>query len=274
MEKLLQVIGQRDLVVNKKKRLLFIGGPCVLEDPEMMMDTAYQLGEICAELNVPFIFKSSYDKANRSRANSYRGPGLKTGLAMLHRIKQEVNIPILSDVHHVLEVEEAAKVLDVIQIPAFLCRQTDLLQAAGKTGKIVNIKKGQFMAPQDMEGAVEKVKSAGNSRVLLTERGTTFGYNNLVVDMRSLQIMSQYAPVVYDATHSLQLPGGIQTGGQREFIPLLARAAVAAGIYGLFMEIHPQPEKARCDATTQYPLKDFQRLLRQLVEIYNLVAGF
>ena len=239
--------------------LALIGGPCAIEGESFMLDVATRLRDIAAKAGVPFIFKSSYDKANRTSIRSYRGPGLLRGLEILQKIKDVVGVPILSDVHAVEEVEPAAEVLDVLQIPAFLCRQTDLVVAAARTGKPVNVKKGQFLAPWDTQNIVEKVRSVGNDQVLLTERGASFGYNNLVADMRSLVIMRSFdVPVVFDATHSVQLPGGAGTAssGQREFVPHLARAAVATGCDALFMEIHPDPDQAPSDGPNMLRLED------------------
>jgi len=247
--------------------LVLIAGPCVIESEELVMETARKLKEMTSRVGMPLIFKSSYDKANRSSIDSYRGPGLREGLAILQRVKKELGIPVLSDVHETHQIEAAAAVLDVIQIPAFLCRQTDLLVTAGRTGRPVNIKKGQFMAPQDMDAAARKVETAGDSRVIITERGTTFGYHNLVVDMRSLgNIRETGRPVIFDATHSVQLPAaqGTASGGERKFIPLLARAATAAGIDGLFMEVHPEPDKALCDGPNMWPLDRLEPLLKQV----------
>ena len=241
-----------------------------------MLDVATRLRDIAAKAGVPFIFKSSYDKANRTSIHSYRGPGLQKGLDILQKIKDVVGVPILSDVHAVEEVEPAAEVLDVIQIPAFLCRQTDLVVAAARTGKPVNVKKGQFLAPWDTQNIVEKVRSVGNAQVLLTERGASFGYNNLVADMRSLVIMRSFdVPVVFDATHSVQLPGGAGTAssGQREFVPHLARAAVATGCDALFMEIHPDPDNAPSDGPNMLRLEDLQALLAQIIQIDRIVRG-
>jgi 2-dehydro-3-deoxyphosphooctonate aldolase (KDO 8-P synthase) len=232
------------------------------------------LKEIARELSLPLIFKASYDKANRTSVTSYRGPGLHAGLEILARVKAEVGLPVLSDVHRVSEVEPAAEVLDVLQIPAFLCRQTDLVVAAAKTGKVINIKKGQFLAPWDMGPVVEKARAAGNSKILLTERGTSFGYNNLVVDFRSLPLMRRLGcPVVLDVTHSVQLPGGQGScsGGQREFIPHLARAGVAVGVDGLFMEVHPDPDAARCDGPNSLPLKEVLPLWRELKALHRFL---
>ena len=255
--------------------LFLIAGPCSIESEELVLQTAETLKKMCAELKIPFIFKSSYDKANRTSLRSHRGPGLEKGLKVLEKVKEKVQVPVLSDIHHPEEAGPAAQVLDILQIPAFLCRQTDLLLAAAKTGKPVNIKKGQFMAPWDMVNVVEKITAAGNERVLLTERGASFGYNNLVVDFRSIPVMKQFGyPVIFDATHSVQLPGGQghASGGQREFVPPLARAAVAAGCDGLFMEIHPDPDSALSDGPAMLRLADAKGLLQELVEIHKIVS--
>jgi 2-dehydro-3-deoxyphosphooctonate aldolase (KDO 8-P synthase) len=260
------VVGNGDLVM--------IVGPCVIETAETTLAIARTLKDYARELNLPLIFKASYDKANRTSINSFRGPGLAKGLEILARVKNEVGLPVLSDVHQVSDVAPAAEVLDVLQIPAFLCRQTDLLVVAGRTGKAINIKKGQFMAPWDMGPAVDKVFSTGNRRVLLTERGAMFGYNNLVVDFRSLPIMrSLGCPVVLDVTHSVQLPGGKGScsGGQREYISLLAKAGVAAGVDALFMEVHPDPDAALCDGPNSLPLGEVLPLWRQLAALHRLV---
>jgi 2-dehydro-3-deoxyphosphooctonate aldolase (KDO 8-P synthase) len=256
--------------------LALIGGPCAIESEPFMLDVATRLRDIAAKAGVPFIFKSSYDKANRTSIRSYRGPGLREGLEILRKIKDTVGVPVLSDVHEVEEVELAAEVLDVLQIPAFLCRQTDLVVAAASTGKPVNVKKGQFLAPWDTQNIVEKVRSIGNEQVLLTERGASFGYNNLVADMRSLVVMRSIGvPVVFDATHSVQLPGGAGTasGGQREFVPYLARAAVATGCDALFMEIHPDPDQAPSDGPNMLRLEDLPALLAQVTQIDRIVRG-
>jgi 2-dehydro-3-deoxyphosphooctonate aldolase (KDO 8-P synthase) len=256
--------------------LALIGGPCAIESEAFMLDVAARLRDITAKAGVPFVFKSSYDKANRTSIHSYRGPGLHKGLEILQKIKDVVDVPVLSDVHTVEEVEPAAEVLDVIQIPAFLCRQTDLVVAAARTGKPVNIKKGQFLAPWDTKNIVEKVRSAGNDQVLLTERGASFGYNNLVADMRSLVVMRGFeVPVVFDATHSVQLPGGAGTAssGQREFVPHLARAAVATGCDALFMEIHPDPDRAPSDGPNMLRLEDLPALLDQIIQIDRIVRN-
>ncbi|MGB9699386.1 MAG: 3-deoxy-8-phosphooctulonate synthase [Thermodesulfobacteriota bacterium] len=264
------------VIIGGRRPLALIAGPCVIESTELCRDTAEYLKELTNSLHVPFIFKSSYDKANRTSGQSFRGPGLVKGLEILGCIKEDLGIPVLSDVHSVEEVKPAAQVLDVLQIPAFLCRQTDLVQAVARSGKAVNVKKGQFLAPWDMRYIIEKIETCGNKSLLLTERGTSFGYNNLVVDMRSLVIMRQLGyPVVFDVTHSLQLPGALagSSGGQREFIPFLARAAVALGIDGLFMEVHPQPEKALCDGPNSLPLQELPSLLKELIEIDRLVKA-
>lgn len=258
--------------------LVLISGPCVIEDEEMTLKLAGALKEIAVEVGVHFIFKASFDKANRSSISSFRGPGLKEGLRILKKVKEKYKIPVLSDIHCVTQVEPAAKVLDVIQIPAFLCRQTDLIVSAARTMKPINVKKGQFMSPVEMKNVIEKITSTGNTKILLTERGTTFGYNNLVVDMRSLPIMRQFGyPVIFDATHSVQLPGagpaGALSGGNREFIPYLARAAVACGCDGIFLEVHEQPDLAKSDAANSFPLKEVKSLLTVLVQIHQLVTS-
>ncbi len=261
-------------IIGGRRPLALIAGPCVIESAELCREVAEYLRELTDSLHIPFIFKSSYDKANRTSGQSFRGPGLAKGLEILGRIKEDLGISVLSDVHSVEEVKPAAQVLDVLQIPAFLCRQTDLVQAVAKSGKAVNVKKGQFLAPWDMRYIIEKIESSGNYSLLLTERGTSFGYNNLVVDMRSLVIMRQLGyPVIFDVTHSLQLPGALagSSGGQREFIPFLARAAVALGVDGLFMEVHPHPEKALCDGPNSLDLRELPSLLKQLMEIDRLV---
>jgi 2-dehydro-3-deoxyphosphooctonate aldolase (KDO 8-P synthase) len=262
------VIGNGDLVM--------IAGPCVIESADLTLAVARTLKDYARELALPLIFKSSYDKANRTSLTSFRGPGLAAGLTILARVKDEVGLPVLADVHQVADVAPAAQVLDVLQIPAFLCRQTDLVLAAAQTGKPVNIKKGQFMAPWDMQPVVDKVFSTGNRQLLLTERGTMFGYNNLVVDFRSLPVLRGLGcPVVLDVTHSVQLPGGQGTcsGGQREYIPLLARAGVAAGVDALFMEVHPDPEHALCDGPNSLPLHQILPLWRQLKALHDSLAS-
>ena len=255
--------------------LFLIAGPCVVESRQLQMDTAGELKEICAALAIPFIFKSSYDKANRSSGKSFRGLGMEKGLEILAEVKRQVGVPVLTDVHEEDEVKPAAAVVDVLQTPAFLCRQTDFIRAAASAGKPVNIKKGQFLSPQEMGNVVAKAKEAsGQDNILVCERGFSFGYGNLVSDMRSLAIMRETGcPVVFDATHSVQLPGGQGTasGGQREFIPVLARAAVASGIAGLFMETHPDPAKALSDGPNAWPLGMMQGLLETLMELDRTV---
>ena len=255
--------------------LFLIAGPCVVESLELQLGTAQRLKEICGRLGVPLIFKSSYDKANRSSGKSFRGPGMEQGLKVLAEVRRQHDVPVLTDVHSIDEVEAAAAAVDVLQTPAFLCRQTDFIHAAASAGKPVNIKKGQFLSPQEMKNVVDKAREAsGQENILVCERGFSFGYGNLVSDMRSLAIMRNTGcPVVFDATHSVQLPGGQGTasGGQREFIPVLARAAVATGIAGLFMETHPNPEKALSDGPNAWPLAMMRELLETLVELDRLV---
>ncbi|RUM34021.1 MAG: 3-deoxy-8-phosphooctulonate synthase [Desulfobulbus sp.] len=268
--------GEEVIKVGPNQPLLLLAGPCVLESGEMAWEIAQEMKAITKRLGIPYVFKASFDKANRTSLDSFRGPGLEKGLRQLGRIRDEVGVPVVSDVHATSQVELAADMLDIVQIPAFLCRQTDLLVAVAKSGKTVNLKKGQFISPWDMEHAVNKLRDAGCERILLTERGASFGYNNLVVDMRSLPVMrSLGCPVIYDATHSVQLPGGLggKSGGQREFIPPLTRAAVAAGIDGLFMEVHPDPDKALCDGPNSWPLAQVEPLLRQLLAVREAVNG-
>ncbi len=254
-------------------RLSLIAGPCALEDPGMAEEVAREVKRIAADLNLPFVFKASYAKANRSAGESYRGPGVREGLGVLARIRESVGVPVSSDVHEVSEAAEAAEVLDLLQIPAFLCRQTALIEAAAKTGKPVHLKKGQFLDPGSMERAVEKARAAGAQGVIVTERGTSFGYGDLVVDFRGIEIMKRFGcPVFFDATHSVQRPGGAETGGQREFIPILGRAAVAAGVDGIFIETHPDPARARSDRESQWPLKDLKALLTSWVKIRQSLA--
>lgn len=256
--------------VGASHRHFLIAGPCVIESEQLVLETAQRIAEIARALNIPYIFKSSYDKANRSSGTSFRGPGLKDGLAILKKVKDQVGVPVLTDVHSEDEATEAGTVVDVLQIPAFLCRQTDLLLAAAKTGRVVNVKKGQFLSPGEMSNVVAKLEESGNRRIILTERGTTFGYNNLVVDMRALPIMRKFGyPVVFDATHSVQLPGGdgTKSSGQREFVAPLACAAAAAGCDGFFMEVHPDPDHAPSDGPNMVPLHDLKTLLERLMRI-------
>ena len=251
-----------------------IAGPCVIESESLALDTAGYLKELCSGLGVPFIYKSSYDKANRSSHESYRGPGIEAGLAILEKVKREVDVPVLTDVHEDTPLNEVAAVVSVLQTPAFLCRQTNFIQRVAETGLPVNIKKGQFLAPWDMKNVVDKAKATGNDDIMVCERGVSFGYNNQVSDMRSLVIMRETGcPVVFDATHSVQLPGGQGTtsGGQREMVPVLARAAVAVGIHGLFMETHPDPEKALSDGPNSWPMYELRRLLETLMRIDDVV---
>jgi 2-dehydro-3-deoxyphosphooctonate aldolase (KDO 8-P synthase) len=264
------------IVIGQGCPLVLISGPCVIENYETTREIAAALKEITAGLQIPFIFKASYDKANRTSLNSFRGPGLVDGLSVLAEIKKEFDVPILSDVHRISEIDAAARVLDIIQIPAFLCRQTDVLTAVARTGKPVNIKKGQFLAPWDISNVVEKITATGNRRILITERGTMFGYNNMVVDFRGFMIMRRTGyPVIFDATHSVQLPGGAGTSsaGQRDFAPMLARAAVAAGVDGIFMEVHPDPERALCDGPNSLKLDTIYDLLARLKSIHRTVNG-
>ena len=267
-------VNIKNISVGKGYPLVFIAGPCVIESYESCLKLAEKMKIVFESQKISFIFKASYDKANRTSVNSYRGPGVKEGMKILSDIKKRLDIPVLSDVHCKEDIPTVAGILDVIQIPAFLCRQTDLILSAGKTGKPINIKKGQFLAPWDMKAVVEKIQSTGNEDILLTERGTCFGYNNLVSDMRSLVIMRELGyPVIYDATHSVQLPGGQgnASGGERNMVAPLARAAVATGCDGVFLEVHETPEKALSDASTILPLKDLSVLLKQVLEIHKVV---
>lgn len=254
--------------------LFIIAGPCVIENEDIIFTTAKKLKEISKELGFPFLFKSSYDKANRTSISSFRGPGLEKGLDILSRVKRKFDIPVISDVHSIEQIKPASEVLDILQIPAFLCRQTDLIVNASKTGKPVNIKKGQFIAPWDFKNIIDKFISTGNNNILITERGTSFGYNNLVVDFRSIPIMRSFGfPVIFDVTHSLQLPGGLGScsGGQREFAEPLAKAAVAVGTDGLFMEVHPEPDKALCDGPNMIKLDEVYELLSKLKSINKVI---
>lgn len=255
---------------------VLIAGPCVVESEKITFTTAEQIKKITSKLGIPFIFKSSYKKANRTSIKSFKGIGDSEAIKILSKVREELNIPLLTDVHSVEEVSSVARFADVLQIPAFLCRQTELLVAAGESGKAVNVKKGQFLAPEDMKHAIEKVESTGNKKILLTERGSTFGYNNLVVDMRSLVIMKEFGyPVVMDATHSVQLPGsGGKTGGQPRFIKPLAKAAAAIGIDALFLEVHPDPANALSDAESQLPINDLEKLLLEIQAIDSLVKNY
>ena len=255
-------------------KLTILAGPCAIENYDCMAKVAETLKQVTADLKINYVFKASYDKANRSTIDGYRGLGIDKGLEYLSKIKQEFDLPIVTDLHLPQDAQKVAEVADIIQIPAFLCRQTDLLVAAAKTGKIVNIKKGQFLAPQQMKSLVKKVEDSGNNRIMLTDRGTTFGYNNLVSDFRSIPIMKEFGyPVVFDATHSVQMPGsnGDSTGGDRRFVPLLARAAMASGADVLFFEIHPDPDKALCDGPNMLYLKDAEKVFSVCKEIFEIV---
>jgi 2-dehydro-3-deoxyphosphooctonate aldolase (KDO 8-P synthase) len=266
-------IKLRDFEIGGEK-LTILAGPCAIESQEILDETAKHLKEITKELNINFVFKSSFDKANRSSITSYRGPGLEKGLKMLQQVKEKYNVPIVTDIHTPEQAAIAAEVADIIQIPAFLCRQTDLLVAAAKTGKIINIKKGQFLAPEQMGSIVKKVEDSGNTNILLTDRGSSFGYNNLVTDFRGIPIMQSFGyPVVFDATHSVQLPGanGVCSGGDRRFVPVLAKAAMAVGANVLFFEVHPEPDKALCDGPNMVALKDAKELFSICKKIFELV---
>lgn len=265
---------QRDLFAESRQDLFFILGPCVLESRDLGLQVGEKLAEVGEALGKRIVFKASFDKANRSSPSSFRGPGLEQGLEDLERIRRSTGLPVLTDIHHPDQAEPVAEVADALQIPAFLSRQTDLVQAAARTGLVVNVKKGQFLAPWDMAQVARKAADAGNERLWLTERGSSFGYNNLVVDFRSFAFMKETGmPTVFDATHSVQLPGGRgeSSGGQSEFVPVLARSAVAAGCDGVFMEVHPEPEKALCDGPNSWPLHKVESLLRQLTAVYRAV---
>lgn len=262
--------------VGLEQPIFLIAGPCVIESEAMAMETSSRLKEITQRLGINFIYKSSYDKANRSSGDSFRGPGIEEGLRILQKVKAEVGVPILTDVHENTPIDEVADVVDVLQTPAFLCRQTDFIVRVANSGKAVNIKKGQFLAPWDMKNVVDKARSTGNQQIMVCERGASFGYNNLVSDMRSLAVMRDTGcPVVFDATHSVQLPGGqgATSGGQREHIPVLARAAVAAGISGVFMETHPDPSVALSDGPNAWPLDKMESLLRTMIELDRIVKA-
>ena len=265
-----------NFTIAKDGTFFIIAGPCVIENEETTMEVARYLRDIGDDLEIPIIFKTSYDKANRTSINSFRGPGLNEGLKIIGKVKETTGLPVLSDVHGIDEVEKAAAVLDIIQIPAFLCRQTDLIVEAARSGRPVNIKKGQFVSPQEMGQAVEKIVSTGNRNILITERGTTFGYNNLVVDFRSIPIMKGFGfPIVFDATHSVQLPGGVGTasGGQREIVENLSKAAVAAGADGVFLEVHPDPDSALCDGPNSMPMREVASLMEILKQMHRLLKS-
>ncbi|TWH45323.1 3-deoxy-8-phosphooctulonate synthase [Sporomusa sp. KB1] len=264
----------KNITVGAKNPIALIAGPCVIEDAERTLAIGRAIKAIADRLHIPYIFKASYDKANRSSYNSFRGPGLKEGLQILAHIKKELDVPVVSDIHCITQIEAAAEVLDILQIPAFLCRQTDLVYEAARSGKVINVKKGQFLAPLDMKNVIAKMEEAGNKNILLTERGATFGYNNLVADFRALPIMRSLGyPVVFDATHSVQLPGGAGTtsSGQREFVPYLTRAAVATGIDVLFMEVHDNPPEAKSDGPNMLYIDQVEALLQDVLAIDNIV---
>jgi 2-dehydro-3-deoxyphosphooctonate aldolase (KDO 8-P synthase) len=267
-----------EIRIGKGNPLVLIAGPCVLEGEAVVMEIAKQLKEICVALKIPLIFKASYEKDNRGSEKSYKGPGLKEGLRILAKVKGEVGIPVLSDIHRMEDVDSAKEVLDILQIPAFLCQQTSLLLKVGETGRVVNIKKGQFIAPENMAGAVKKIHSTGNRQVLLTERGTCFGYNKLISDFCSIPIMQEIGcPVIFDATHVIRnygIPSEDPRGGSPQFVPHLSRAAVAVGCNGLFLETHPKPSQALCDASSMIPLNEMEPLLRQTKAIHDMVRGW
>lgn len=261
--------------VGGQHRHILIAGPCVIESERLALETAQRIAEIAGAFKLPYVFKSSYDKANRSSIHSFRGPGLRDGVAVLRKVREQVGVPVLTDIHRVEDAVVAAEAADILQIPAFLCRQTDLLVAAARTGRVVNVKKGQFLSPWDMGNVVKKLEESGTRKIMLTERGSSFGFNNLVVDMRSLPVMKGFGyPVIFDATHSVQLPGGAGTtsSGQREFVVPLASAAAAAGCDGFFMEVHPDPDHALSDGPNMVPLDRLKPLLERLVRIFE-VAG-
>ncbi|HYC83967.1 MAG TPA: 3-deoxy-8-phosphooctulonate synthase [Chryseosolibacter sp.] len=272
MEKFKDKVQLTEDIIIGGDRLVLFGGPCAAESYDICMETGTQVKAICQKLGIQYIFKSSFDKANRTSSGSYRGPSMEGGLQILERVKKDLQVPVVTDVHESQQCAEVASVADVLQIPAFLCRQTDLLKAAARTGKAVKIKKGQFMAPEDMKYAVDKVRGEGNANVILTERGASFGYHTLVVDMRALPIMRTFSPVVFDVTHSVQQPGGKggSSGGQREFAPFLARAAAAAGVDGFFIETHPAPEKALSDGPNMIPLHEMEKFLTMLKSVWDL----
>lgn len=272
----MKLVRTGDFTIGAGQPLAIIAGPCVIESRDSALRHAARLKEAAARVGLPYIFKSSYDKANRSALDSFRGPGMQKGLEILAEVKEKLGVPILTDVHESEQVAAVAQVADVLQIPAFLCRQTDFVVAVARAGKVVNVKKGQFLAPWDIGNVLQKIISTGNDQVLLTERGVSFGYNNLVSDMRSLVVMRELGyPVVFDATHSLQLPGGLghASGGERKYIPALARAAVAAGVDALFMEVHENPDAALSDGPNSLPIEAFEALLRAVKEIHALVKG-
>lgn len=269
-------IDMGSFLIGDNKRFVLIAGPCVLENEESAMDIAGFLKKLTNKLRIPYVFKASYDKANRTSINSYRGPGAKEGLAILRKVKESMGVPILSDVHRFEEIDPAAEVLDIMQVPAFLCRQTDFILEIAKKARVINVKKGQFLAPHDVANIIAKARSVGNENIMITERGTSFGYNNLVFDVRALPIMRNMGyPVIFDATHSVQLPGGAGTasGGERAMVEYLARAAVAAGVDGIFLEVHRDPEKALCDGANSLYLDSLEELLTTLKKIDEVIKG-
>jgi 2-dehydro-3-deoxyphosphooctonate aldolase (KDO 8-P synthase) len=264
-----------DIKLGGNNPLFIIAGPCVIENEDVVFNTAERLKEICRGLGLPLLFKSSYDKANRTSLSSFRGPGIEKGLKILSDVRSRFNVPVISDVHSIEEIKDASQVLDALQVPAFLSRQTDLILSASHTDKPVNIKKGQFLAPWDVKNIIDKFTSTGNQKLFITERGTSFGYNNLVVDFRGISIMRAFGyPVIFDVTHSLQLPGGKgdSSGGQREFAEPLARAAVAVGVDGIFMEVHPDPDRALCDGPNMIPMDSVPDLLRTIKDIHSVIS--
>jgi 2-dehydro-3-deoxyphosphooctonate aldolase (KDO 8-P synthase) len=269
-------IDMGDFAIGDNAGFILIAGPCVLEGEEAAMDVARYLQKLTASLNIPYIFKASYDKANRTSINSYRGPGAKDGLATLKKIKEKTGIPVLSDVHRFEEIDAASQTLDVLQVPAFLCRQTDFITEIAKKARVINIKKGQFLSPGDVSNIIAKAEAVGNNNIMITERGTSFGYNNLVFDVRALPIMRKMGyPIIFDATHAVQLPGGAgeKSGGERDMVPYLARAAVAAGVDGIFLEVHRNPEAALCDGANSLYLESLEELLTMLKQIDDLVKA-
>lgn len=275
MKKFSNTVQVTDTITLGGDKMVLFGGPCAAESYDICMETGSKVKAICNDLGIDYVFKSSFDKANRTSSGSYRGPSMEQGLEILSRVKHDLGVPIVTDVHESYQCAEVATVVDVLQIPAFLCRQTDLLRAAARTGKAVKVKKGQFMAPEDMKFAVDKVRGEGNDKVFLTERGASFGYHTLVVDMRSLPIMRQYTPVIFDVTHSVQQPGGLggSSGGQREFAPYLARAAAAVGVDGFFIETHPNPSKALSDGPNMIPLHEMEAFLKMIHKIWKDMRG-
>ncbi|MEK4566284.1 3-deoxy-8-phosphooctulonate synthase [Alkalihalobacillus sp. FSL R5-0424] len=272
-----EIILNDNIKFGGNNPFVLVAGPCMIESEDLVMKTAETIKEITTKLNIPYVFKASFDKANRSSIHSERGPGIEKGLEILAKVKKEFGLPVTSDIHEASQAEQAGEVLDIIQIPAFLCRQTDLLVAAANTGKIINVKKGQFLAPWDMKNVVTKLQETGNEQILLTERGSTFGYNNLVVDMRSLITMNELGvPVVFDATHSVQIPGGngTTTGGKREFVPHLSRAAASIGVSSIFMEVHPNPDEAMSDGPNMVKLHELEEVLKPIKQIDQLIKNY